>query len=117
MQAYLTQESCYNVAASNGQLAGHNDYFYNNTCIIDQTAKGNQSNYASFDCTASQDTWPITYDNKIYIANGSSTNVGLCDATEEGIQSYKSYDLGTQIFGTYPNYTEIINQARQILFD
>ena len=114
--AYLTSTSCYSVQASTGQLAGHNDYFYNNTCVLDSTVS-KLTDYGSFDCDSSQDAWPVTYNNSIYVSGGNSSVVGLCSKSEDAIQaSPYNYDLGTKIYGDYPSSSDLIAQAKATLF-
>ena len=114
--AYLTSVGCYRVTANGGQLAGHNDYFYNNTCVIDLSLT-KFTDYATLDCNTKENAWPVTYNNSIYISGGNSSIVGLCNKSENEIQaSPYNYDLGTKIYGDYPSYTDLIAQIKATLF-
>ena len=97
------------------QLAGHNDWYFNNTCVIDASIT-KLSTYGTFDCDETQDTWPIMGNNSIYAANASSSNLGLCGKSEDSFQKTYKTDLGTKIYGSYPSADELIAQTKAMLF-
>ena len=67
------------------QNPGHNDMFYNNTCIM--TGNGN---YANFDGCEQARSLPIMHDNNVYTPAGT--------ATECGMVSCAAYSLSSQPF-------------------
>ena len=103
-------ELCFRI---NGQLQGHQDGFYNNTCVLEAT----QSTYGNFDCGTqnSQNQWPKLGDNTIYITTGDESKIGLCSMTEADFQKkYPGIDDKTVIKGA-PNNADIIKQAKALL--
>ena len=108
---YLSQH-CFGI---NGQLEGHQDLFYNNTCIINGIPQNNE--YGSFNCsTQNEDNqWPKLGDNTVYIAIGNNSKVGLCGKTEDEFQqTYPNADIGTVIKGA-PDNAEIIAAAKALI--
>jgi len=96
-----------------GQIEGHEDAFYNNTCVL-STA---QTQYGSFDCNAQtdQNSWPKLGDNQVYVASGDPSKVGLCGMTEEAFQKANAgVDDGTVINGP-PDNAQLIAAAKKLL--
>merc|ERR1712025_750200 len=96
-----------------GQIEGHEDAFYNNTCVL-STA---QTQYGSFYCSAQSATnsWPMLGDNTVYVASGDASKVGLCGMTEEAFQKANpGKDEGTVIKGA-PDNAQIIAAAKKLL--
>eukprot|EP01084_Bolivina_argentea_P066970 122070_1 len=99
----------------NGQIKGHNDRFYNNTCILN---KGIPTSYGSFDCGAQNDgnEWPKLGQNVIYQLSTNTSVTGLCSLNEKAFQQkYPGIDDGTTISGP-PNNALILQQAKQLIF-
>ena len=94
-----------------GQLKGHEDAFYNNTCIL-----LNGTNYATFDENAfGTNVFPIMHDNQVFTTTGEATEVG------SGHQQLKvnqwqehGHDLGTTV-GKVPSNQDIVEMARDAL--
>eukprot|EP01084_Bolivina_argentea_P237198 398717_1 len=107
-------DSCFGI---NNQFNGFKDIFFNNSCIIYSTKMSN-TNYGQFDCDNQTDhnQWPQLGNNKIYIRNQSVLNmVGLCNLNEKEFQEKYKIDLNT-IISVKINDSEIIKQARNMLF-
>eukprot|EP01084_Bolivina_argentea_P161071 280406_1 len=114
--AYLSQQCFWINIAFDGQQSGFNDIFVNNTCILNIN-QPNILNYGGFSCDKiNQDRWPILGSNKIYQLNNNVSNVGLCGLSETEFQMKYNTDLNTIIYGQ-PNNTDIIQQAKYMLFD
>ena len=95
-----------------GVLLNHIDWYFNNTCIINQETI---TNYGNFPCGSNINTYPKLGNNTIYLLSNNIDKVGLCGLSEKKFQETFNNDLGTIIQGT-PNNTQIINQAKQLLF-
>mmetsp|Transcript_67792 Transcript_67792/g.107564 ORF Transcript_67792/g.107564 Transcript_67792/m.107564 type:complete len:816 (-) Transcript_67792:152-2599(-) len=99
-----------------GQVEGHQDAFFNNTCIINNSG---QTEYGGFDCSpqSASNQWPKLGNNTVYMAQGGDTSkVGLCGLTEAKFQqTYPGADDGTVIMGT-PDNAQIIAAAKALLF-
>ena len=98
-----------------GQLEGHQDAFYNNTCITSGVPSNNE--YGTFDCSAqnSGNQWPKLGDNTIYVASGDNSKVGLCGKDEVSFQKANpGIDDGTVIKGA-PDNAAIIAAAKKLL--
>jgi len=91
------------------QLPGHNDYYYNNTCV----QANNLTNYGDLDCTQQMNAWPIVGNNSIFAPDGSKGFIGLCDIPEAQLQKM-GYDLGT-VIQSLPSDSYILNMARVLL--
>ena len=63
----------------------------------------------------SQDRWPTLGNNTIYQLNNNISDIGLCNLNETEFQKMYNTDIGTTI-NSSPNNTEIISQARMMLF-
>ena len=94
------------------QYPGHNDWYFNNTCIVDQIY---QQNYTKFDCTKPQNTWPILGNNTIHYMGNQYNNTGNCGLNEQQFQRKYNTDLDTIIIGP-PDNNAILIQARNLLF-
>ena len=112
-----------------GQLAEHNDYFYNNTCVLKERVPGT---YGQWNCSYTTDRWPVLGNNSIhttandddgsidderlYSFGGNVNNVtGLCDVNEETFQKKYNMDIGTKILGSIPDDV-LLNQAKDMLW-
>ena len=97
------------------QLDGHQDGFYNNTCIINVSSDSIDNEYGGFLCSNPSDQWPKLGDNTIYMVQGNENKIGLCNKTETEFQNaYPGIDEGTVIKGA-PNNAQIISQAKALL--
>jgi hypothetical protein len=108
------------------QLAGHNDYFFNNTvvqvcsgllkvcvrrpaCYLAPPAMQTQSgNYANGQCTGP--TMVIVGNNSIYTPNGQATECGT------SVQNWvaQGHDQGTTV-SVYPQDSDLLQWARNVL--
>ncbi|XP_019849680.1 PREDICTED: uncharacterized protein LOC109580680 [Amphimedon queenslandica] len=87
----------------NGQLKGHEDYFYNNTVV--QTSDGN---YGTPTCSGDGKT--VVHDNKIYTPNGKVTECKMSLAEWQA----KGNDPGT-IAGKWPEDDVLIKMIADLL--
>lgn len=94
------------------QLAGHNDHYYNNTCVI---GVDNPGSYGDWTCEVDQNRWPILGNNTVHILGNNTKNTGLCGNTEAEFQSKYNMDLGTQIFGPVDDNI-LLQQAHELLW-
>ena len=104
-----------------GNLAGYNDWYFNNTCIVAAKKKGNVLNWGSFACNTKQDQWPVLGNNTIYVIPGNVgndiKNVGLCNLTESEFQSKYNTDLDTKIMAASDEMNkQFIADAKAMLF-
>ena len=105
------------------QLQGHINWYFNNTCIIDQEKPPVQYGFINMphqNCTDNNNginQWPLLGNNTIYIGGYSATNniTGLCGYNEVEFQAKFNMDHGTKIFGP-PNIQQILDQAKQMLW-
>ena len=58
-------------------------------------------------------TWTIVYNNTIYI---NDQDLGLCNMTETQFQQSTNLDPGTIVNTKLPNDQDILNQAKQLLW-
>ena len=88
-------------------MPGHVDYFYNNFCVMDQSAT---TNYGDFTCNS--DITPILHSNQIFTPSGKTSECGL------DLIAYQAkgpnHDPGTNVTVTPPDDV-IINYARMLL--
>ena len=96
---------------NSGQLAGYNDLYQNNTCVIN----GNPGSYGQWNCTYDTDRWPLLGGNNIYTLNPKNNHTGLCGLNEVSFQAKYNMDLGTKILGPISD-KDLLNHARQMLF-
>jgi hypothetical protein len=94
-----------------GQKKGHEDAFYNNTCIL-----LNGTNYASFDQNAyGHDVFPVMHDNKVYTSTGAATEKGSAGGGMDVKDWQKQgHDLGTTV-GPLPSNDAIMKMAAEVL--
>lgn len=87
-------------------LAGHEDAFYNNTCII---ARADPS-YASFSPGIGGPAVPVMHDNRIYTLDGKASESG------KPIEYWQSqgHDLRTTVEAISPD-VKIIQMAKSVL--
>eukprot|EP01084_Bolivina_argentea_P000567 1064_1 len=117
------------------ELPGHIDYYFNNTCIINQnkltkyktdygTFGGvtDPSNYPNLNfysnCSISSASFPVLGNNTIHILSNDSNDisqVGLCEINLSEFQTKYNNDIGTLVKG-YPDNNAIINQAKSLLW-
>ena len=110
------------------QDKGHIDYYYNNTCIINQnTLTHYNTDYGTFggitgvsysNCSISLESFPILGNNTIHILSNNTNiinNIGLCEMNEKDFQSKYNNDIGTIILG-YPDDNALIQQAKKLLW-
>ena len=98
-----------------GQIEGHQDRFYNNTCILNQ---GIPTKYGSFSCGTQNEgnQWPKMGENVVYQMSTNISVTGLCGLNENAFQQkYPGIDDGTTISGP-PNNADILQQAKQLIF-
>merc|ERR1711977_709204 len=88
------------------QKPGHEDAFYNNTCIIN----GKSPNYASFGAGIGGPAYPIMHDNQVYTLDGKATESGKSIASWQA----QGHDLGT-VVGKIPSDDAIIQMGRDVL--
>ena len=116
MYGYVQDQCLMSNYAGNqdGESAGYNDWYFNNTCIV---AKGGKFvNYGSFACQTKQDQWPILGNNTIYTVIGVD-KVGLCNLTESDFQTKFKTDLDTTIAKASPEVdAQFVQQAKEMLF-
>ena len=110
------------------QLIGHNNYYYNNTCVINNGTQmdGNQpavrvgygkwvgcdDGGIAFNATEF-DSWTIIHDNRIYIQD---QDLGLCNMTEKQFQKVTDLDPGTIVYTDLPNDQDLLYQAKLLLW-
>ena len=100
---YINTDTCMNIVA---QFPGHNDAFYNNTCVI----YSNSSNYVSFEVKGSGDSLPVMHDNRVYTLDGNAKENGDTIAAWQA----KGVDLGTTV-ALIPSEDELVSMARDLL--
>ena len=101
-----------------GQLPGHVDQYYNNTCVLNRDNTGHYD-YGRWDCSGPQDTWPILGNNTIYtLSSNAMAETGLCGQSEAAFQQkYPGVDDGTKIATASPTVdAQLIQQAKSMLF-
>ena len=107
-----TYRSCFNDGAT--QIQGHNDAFYNNTCVLNTEST---INYGVFNCNneTNKNVWPILGNNTVILVSNNVSYTGLCNIPEQEFQKkYPGKDDGTVIKGPVDN-AQLIQQARQLL--
>ena len=93
--------------AACAQKPGHEDAFYNNTCILPKS-----TNYASYFEGIGGEAYPKMHDNRVYTKDGTATE-GPKQETIAQVQK-EGRDLGTTVF-TLPSDDEVIAMARAVL--
>ena len=88
------------------QKPGHEDAFYNNTCIINKPG----ADYARFSNGIGGPAMPTMHDNRIYTPDGQSKESGKNISTWQA----QGHDLGTTV-AKIPSDTELITIAKTIL--
>lgn len=89
-----------------GQKPGHEDAFYNNTCMLN-----GGGSYARFDPGVGGPALPVMHDNRVYAPAGAA--VGEQRKTIAAWQA-QGHDLGTAV-ATLPADAEVIAMARRVL--
>lgn len=94
-----------------GQYKGHEDQFYNNTCILI-----NGTNYATFhESEFEENIFPIMHDNHVFTNNGIANETGSAGVGYPVEQWQKrGHDLGTTV-GLIPTNEKIIEMAKEAL--
>ena len=64
--------------------------------------------------TSDFSTWTVMYNNSIYI---NKQNIGLCNMTETEFQQSTGLDSGTIVYISLPNDQELLNKAKQLLWN
>mmetsp|Transcript_34796 Transcript_34796/g.91091 ORF Transcript_34796/g.91091 Transcript_34796/m.91091 type:complete len:314 (+) Transcript_34796:205-1146(+) len=100
---YYNRGSCMGACA---QKEGHEDAFYNNTCIL----AANSPSYARFSQAIDGTSYPIMHDNRVYTLDGKATESGKDIAAWQA----QGHDLGTTV-GVIPSDDVIIAEAKSIL--
>merc|ERR1719384_2819778 len=103
---------------NSGQLAGHNDLYQNNTCVLrkEKTTPLLPNTYGQWNCDYSTDRWPILGNNSIYTQEkGVADTIGLCGVNEKEFQTKYNMDIDTKIYGAV-NDTQLLQQARDMLW-
>lgn len=100
---YYNRGGCMGVCA---QKPGHEDAFYNNTCIMTQAG----GNYAGFQNGIGGTALPKMHDNRVFTPDGTAKEDGK---TIESWQA-KGHDLRTTV-GKIPPDAEILAMARDVL--
>lgn len=93
------------------QLPGHEDMFYNNTCILAEAG----GSYASFSAGANsggiaKPAMPIMHNNKVFTPDGTAKEAGKTIAAWQAL----GHDLGTVVAKT-PSDDTMIAMARAVL--
>eukprot|EP01048_Picozoa_sp_COSAG05_P014856 COSAG05_NODE_1722_length_4212_cov_4.878191_3_plen_97_part_00 len=88
------------------QKPGHEDHFYNNTCVIN---KANPT-YAGFSSGIGGPAMPVMHDNRVYTADGQAKESGKTVAQWQA----QGHDLGTTV-AKIPSDAELIAVAKGIL--
>jgi len=101
---YLVKGGCMGVCA---QKPGHEDAFYNNTCIMFR----NGGNYASFQSGIGGPAYPVMHDNRVYTQDGTATESGKSIASWQA----SGHDLGTTV-AKIPDDDVIMELAREVLY-
>ena len=88
------------------QKPGHEDAFFNNTCIVN----AHSPEYASFQNGIGGPAYPVMHDNRVYTLDGSASESGKSIAywQQQGV------DLRTTV-NMMPDDETIISMARDIL--
>eukprot|EP00040_Diaphanoeca_grandis_P029129 m.169705 g.169705 ORF g.169705 m.169705 type:complete len:918 (-) comp31584_c0_seq1:57-2810(-) len=100
---YYNSGGCMGVCA---QLPGHEDAFYNNTCIINKASP----QYAGFSAGIGGPAYPVMHDNKVLTLDGMATESGKSIAAWQN----EGHDLGTTV-GKLPSDDALITMARALL--
>lgn len=100
---YYNSGTCMGVC---GQKPGHEDYFYNNTCVLHK----NNPDYAMFGAGVGGPALPVMYNNAVYTLDGKATENG------KSIQTWQSqgHDLGTTV-SVIPDDQYLLDLARSLL--
>ena len=114
---------CMLINSNTVTLNGHIDWYYNNTCVLTAKQPGIQNNilnYGTFNCDPSKypkDTWPKMGNNKIYPSNDTFIYpIGLCGKNETQFQQTENWDIGTIVYDKAPNNSQIVQQAKDLIF-
>jgi hypothetical protein len=100
---YYNRGGCMSVCA---QKPGHEDAFYNNTCIIN----GNNPGYARFSQGIGGPAYPVMHDNMVYTLDGQATEAGkaIADWQKQG------HDLGTTV-AKIPSDEAVVAMGKNVL--
>merc|ERR1712137_985785 len=101
---YINDGGCMGVCA---QKPGHEDAFYNNTCV----SYKNNPMYAAFSKGIGGDAYPIMHDNRVYTLDGKATE----SAKEISWWQAQGVDVGTTV-AKIPADEDIMKLARDILY-
>ena len=100
---YYVSSNCMGVCA---QKPGHEDSFYNNTCIINN----NSPEYARFSPGIGGPAFPVMHDNKVLTLDGLATESGKSISAWQA----QGHDLATTV-GKLPADAELIAMAKGVL--
>eukprot|EP00656_Telonema_subtile_P055484 TRINITY_DN8602_c0_g1_i3.p1 TRINITY_DN8602_c0_g1~~TRINITY_DN8602_c0_g1_i3.p1 ORF type:complete len:296 (-),score=85.39 TRINITY_DN8602_c0_g1_i3:241-1128(-) len=100
---YYTDGGCMGVCA---QKPGHEDAFYNNTCI----SSASSPEYALFTPGIGGPAFPVMHDNRVYTKDGKASESLLPISSWQA----KGHDLGTTV-GTIPSDDAIVAMAKEVL--
>ena len=117
------QQYCWNIHTAPDQ--NHLNYYYNNTCIVDQNVSQitNETMYKYIYNEYCNQYNPSqigirTFNNSIYIAGANEYNIGMCgNITEEQLKTVWGLENDTNVYGYWPNDESIIALARSLIFD
>lgn len=100
---YYSAGGCMGVCA---QKPGHQDMFYNNTCISSRAGV----DYAGFQQGIGGPALPVMHDNRVYTPDGTASESGKSIAAWQA----EGHDLGTTV-GKTPSDAELIAMAKELL--
>ena len=103
---------------ASGQLAGHNDLYQNNTCVLreEESTPLVPHSYGQWNCEDAQSRWPLLGNNTVYISqNGDVDKIGLCGLNEGDFQQKYKMDIGTVMHGPVDD-AKLLQQARDMLW-
>ena len=101
---YYNSGACMRACA---QKPGHEDAFYNNTCILPES-----TDYASYSEGIGGEAYPDMHDNRVFTKDGTATE-GPKKQTVAQVQK-QGRDLGTTV-STLPSDDEVVAMARAML--
>ena len=88
------------------QKPGHEDHFYNNTCVINKA----DPQYAGFSTGIGGPALPVMHDNRVYTVDGRAKERGLTVTAWQAL----GHDLGTTVARIPPD-AQLIAVAKSIL--
>jgi len=88
------------------QKPGHEDAFYNNSCVM----MGGGEQYASFQNGVGGPALPVMHDNRVFTQSGKASESGK--PVEEWQK--QGHDLGT-VVATLPSDDDIVAMGRAVL--